>query len=66
MEIRLENLLGRSAVELDQQRVVVYLQDRMALVTGAGGSIGSELCRQISGCGPAQLLLPSSRVIQDC
>ncbi|MCC7264046.1 MAG: polysaccharide biosynthesis protein [Candidatus Latescibacteria bacterium] len=56
-EVDLENLLGRSEVELDPERVIRYLQGRVVLVTGAGGSIGSELCRQISRCRPAQLLL---------
>ena len=56
-EIDIEDLLGRSEVQLDPDRVVAYLQDRVVLVTGAGGSIGSELCRQISRCRPSQLLL---------
>jgi FlaA1/EpsC-like NDP-sugar epimerase len=56
-EVDLEHLLGRTEVELDPDRVVGYLQERVVLVTGAGGSIGSELCRQICRCRPSQLLL---------
>jgi FlaA1/EpsC-like NDP-sugar epimerase len=56
-EVDIESLLGRSEVELDPERIVGYLQDRVVLVTGAGGSIGSELCRQIGRCAPIKLLL---------
>ena len=56
-DLPMEDLLGRSEVDLDPERVVGYLRDRVILVTGAGGSIGSELCRQISRCEPTQLLL---------
>ncbi|MEW6755599.1 MAG: polysaccharide biosynthesis protein [Candidatus Latescibacterota bacterium] len=47
-------LLGRPAVELDPARVTASLQARVVLVTGAGGSSGSALCRQISRCRPAR------------
>jgi FlaA1/EpsC-like NDP-sugar epimerase len=56
-EVNIENLLGRAEVQLDAARVVASLQDKVVIVTGAGGSIGSELCRQISRCRPARLLL---------
>ena len=56
-EVDVEDLLGRSEVELDPTRVVAYLRGKVVLVTGAGGSIGSELCRQISKCEPHQLVL---------
>ncbi len=56
-QVDLEGLLGRAEVELDPARVMAYLRGRTVLVTGAGGSIGSELCRQISRCRPAQLIL---------
>ncbi|HET7206103.1 MAG TPA: nucleoside-diphosphate sugar epimerase/dehydratase [Terriglobales bacterium] len=55
-EICVEDLLGRSPVELDMQPVHGHLRDRVVMVTGAAGSIGSELCRQISICGPKLLV----------
>ena len=55
--IDIEELLGRPEVQLDPVRVRAYLEDQVVLVTGAGGSIGSELCRQISRCRPARLVL---------
>jgi FlaA1/EpsC-like NDP-sugar epimerase len=55
--IDIKELLGRPEIELDPGRVQQYLQNRVVLVTGAGGSIGSELCRQINHCQPAQLVL---------
>ena len=51
-----EDLLGRDAVQLDNAGLHQLLQDRVVLVTGAGGSIGSELCRQIALIGPARLV----------
>lgn len=56
-EVELEDLLGRDPVEVDLAGMGAYLTDRVVLVTGAGGSIGSELCRQILGFKPRQLLL---------
>lgn len=50
-------LLSRAEIQIDPVEVGAYLQDKVVLVTGAGGSIGSELCRQISLCRPRQLLL---------
>jgi FlaA1/EpsC-like NDP-sugar epimerase len=52
----LEDLLGRDPVELDIEGISGYLRDRVILVTGGGGSIGSELCRQIAGYGPSKLV----------
>jgi FlaA1/EpsC-like NDP-sugar epimerase len=52
----LEDLLGRDPVELDIEGISGYLKDRVILVTGGGGSIGSELCRQIAGYGPNRLV----------
>jgi FlaA1/EpsC-like NDP-sugar epimerase len=56
-DVRVEDVLGRDAVHTDLHRVGRYLQDAVVLVTGAGGSIGSELCRQISRAGPRRLVL---------
>ncbi|MEM5329947.1 nucleoside-diphosphate sugar epimerase/dehydratase [Paraburkholderia sp. JHI2823] len=55
-QIDLEDLLGRDAVNIDTAHVEALLRDRVVMVTGAGGSIGSELCRQILKFQPAQLI----------
>lgn len=55
-EIELEDLLGREPVETDLASISAYITDKVVLVTGAGGSIGSELSRQLCGLGPKQLL----------
>jgi FlaA1/EpsC-like NDP-sugar epimerase len=56
-EVRPEDLLGRDAVLLDQPALSGFLAGRVVMVTGAGGSIGSELCRQIAQYRPSVLLL---------
>ncbi|MEX3583630.1 MAG: nucleoside-diphosphate sugar epimerase/dehydratase [Burkholderia sp.] len=55
-QIDLEDLLGRDEVNIDTPHVDALLHDRVVVVTGAGGSIGSELCRQILKFSPAQLI----------
>ncbi len=55
-EIQLEDLLGREPVCIKIQEVESYLKDKIVLVTGAAGSIGSELCRQVSKFSPRMLL----------
>ena len=55
-KVELEDLLGRERIELDEAGLSGLLQGKTVLVTGAGGSIGSELCRQISRFGPRQLV----------
>ncbi|WP_392389442.1 polysaccharide biosynthesis protein [Burkholderia multivorans] len=55
-QIDLEDLLGREAVSIDTEHVEALLRGRVVMVTGAGGSIGSELCRQILKFRPAQLI----------
>jgi FlaA1/EpsC-like NDP-sugar epimerase len=54
--IDLEDLLGRDPVKIDTPHVEALLRNRVVMVTGAGGSIGSELCRQILRFEPAQLV----------
>ncbi|HFI0579391.1 TPA: polysaccharide biosynthesis protein [Streptococcus suis] len=56
-EIDVADLLGRPEVELDQEKLNQYFEGKTILVTGAGGSIGSELCRQIVRFSPKRLLL---------
>lgn len=51
------DLLGRRVIETDLDAISGYLTDQRVLVTGAGGSIGSELCRQLSRFGPAELIM---------
>jgi FlaA1/EpsC-like NDP-sugar epimerase len=58
--LRVEDLLGRKAVEVDQTEVSGSLQNCTVLVTGAGGSIGSELCVQLAMFGPSKLILLDS------
>lgn len=55
--VRIEDLLGRDPVSLDWGGIRRQLKDKRVLVTGAGGSIGSELCRQLSGIGVEDLIL---------
>src|SRR6476661_2807839 len=57
MNIPVEDLLGRSPVHFDLSRVIPDLKNRVILLTGAAGSIGSELARQIAPFGPARLVL---------
>ena len=56
-EVKVEDVLGRDPVRMEIERVGDYLTGRCVLVTGAGGSIGSELCRQIARVGPSRLIL---------
>ncbi|RTZ95350.1 MAG: polysaccharide biosynthesis protein [Deltaproteobacteria bacterium] len=56
-EVDYRDLLGRDVVELDENEIGAYLEGRVVLVTGAGGSIGSELCRQICRFRPEKIVL---------
>lgn len=56
-EIDIADLLGRPEVVLDQEELSSYFKDKTVLVTGAGGSIGSELCRQVARFKPDRLIL---------
>ncbi len=56
-EVAIEDLLGREPVQVDLGEVFDFLSGKVILVTGGGGSIGSELCRQIASHGPKQLII---------
>ncbi|RIK64781.1 MAG: polysaccharide biosynthesis protein [Planctomycetota bacterium] len=56
-DVDIKDLLGREQVELEEGRIQEYLADQRVLVTGAGGSIGSEICRQIMRYRPSRLIL---------
>jgi FlaA1/EpsC-like NDP-sugar epimerase len=56
-DVQVEDLLGREPVELDLTSISEYVTNKVVLVTGAGGSIGSEICRQISDFHPQKLIL---------
>src|SRR5690349_5836694 len=55
--VQVEDVLGREPVEVDLESTAAYVKNETVLVTGAGGSIGSELCRQIARVGPQRLIL---------
>ena len=56
-DISMEDLIGRRPVDIDVEEIAGYVRGRRVLVTGAGGSIGSELCRQLVGFEPAELIM---------
>jgi FlaA1/EpsC-like NDP-sugar epimerase len=56
-DVEINDLLGREVVNLDMEKIEHFLKDKVILVTGAGGSIGSEMCRQVCAFKPRQLLL---------
>ncbi|SCY13526.1 NDP-sugar epimerase, includes UDP-GlcNAc-inverting 4,6-dehydratase FlaA1 and capsular polysaccharide biosynthesis protein EpsC [Lachnospiraceae bacterium XBB2008] len=56
-DIEIEDLLGRDPADIDLDSILGYVQNQVVLVTGAGGSIGSELCRQIATHNPARLIM---------
>ncbi|WP_134703818.1 nucleoside-diphosphate sugar epimerase/dehydratase [Ammoniphilus sp. YIM 78166] len=56
-DVQVEDLLGREPVELDTDAIEQYIQGNVILVTGAGGSIGSEVCRQVSKFSPKTVIL---------
>lgn len=56
-EVSIEDLLGRDPVRLDQQAIQAELSGRCVLISGGGGSIGTELCRQVARLKPARLVL---------
>ncbi|MDW5598459.1 nucleoside-diphosphate sugar epimerase/dehydratase [Conexibacter stalactiti] len=56
-ELSIEDILGREPVRMELERVGAYLRGEVVMVTGAGGSIGSELCRQIARVNPRRIVL---------
>ncbi len=55
--VEIEDLLGREPIRIDIESIMGYVTDKVVMVTGGGGSIGSELCRQIAGHHPKQLII---------
>ncbi|MTJ07351.1 MULTISPECIES: nucleoside-diphosphate sugar epimerase/dehydratase [unclassified Anabaena] len=56
-DIKIEDLLRREPIQIERERVSKFLKNKTVLITGSGGSIGSELCRQIFRCHPAKIIL---------
>lgn len=56
-DVRIEDLLRRESVQTDIEKVAQFISGKKIFITGAGGSIGSELCRQIFNCHPAEMIL---------
>ena len=56
-DVEIEDLLGRDPIRVDLETIADYVRDKVVLVTGGGGSIGSELCRQIASHNPKQLII---------
>ena len=56
-KVSVEDLLGREPIKADMEEVFAFINDKVVLVTGGGGSIGSELCRQIAAHNPKQLII---------
>jgi len=59
-DVEIEDLLGREPVQLDEEQIRGYLSGKRVVVSGAGGSIGSEICRQVASFAPAKILLLES------
>jgi len=56
-DVEVEDLLGRDSIKIDLDSIMGYVKDKVILVTGGGGSIGSELCRQLAAHKPKQLII---------
>ena len=56
-EVQIEDLLGREPVDINVNKILNYVSNKVVLVTGGGGTIGSELCRQIASHNPRQLII---------
>jgi len=57
VDVKIEDLLNRGVIELDNEGLANFIKDKVILVTGAGGSIGSELCKQIVAQEPKELIM---------
>lgn len=57
IDVKIEDLLNRAEIHLDAEEINDFIQDEVVLVTGGGGSIGSELCRQIAELNPKELII---------
>ncbi len=56
-EVDINDLLGREPAKLDTEAISSYIKDKVVMITGAGGSIGSEMCRQVAAFGPKRLVM---------
>lgn len=56
-QVQIEDLLGRDPIEVNVDEIIGYVKNKIVMVTGGGGSIGSELCRQIAGHGAKRLII---------
>ena len=56
-EVEIEDLLGRDPIQINTEEVLEYVRGKVVMVTGGGGSIGSELCRQVAAHSPKQLII---------
>ena len=56
-DVEITDLLGREPIQVNLNEIMGYVKDKVILVTGGGGSIGSELCRQIAAYQPKQLII---------
>ena len=56
-DVEVQDLLGRDPIKVNLEEIMGYVQDKVVMVTGGGGSIGSELCRQIAASNPKQLII---------
>ncbi|HWL51000.1 MAG TPA: nucleoside-diphosphate sugar epimerase/dehydratase [Chthoniobacteraceae bacterium] len=63
-KVQIDDLLGRSPVSIETNQIRTLLEGKVVMVTGAGGSIGSELCRQIIAFGPEKLLMVEQSEVQ--
>lgn len=56
-DVEIQDLLGREPIKVDIEDIICYVTGKVVMITGGGGSIGSELCRQIAASGPKQLII---------
>ena len=56
-DVEVQDLLGRDTIKVNLEEIMEYVKDKVVMVTGGGGSIGSELCRQIAASNPKQLII---------